>query len=278
MKIGSENTNKLTPLEIAWENQSKICCDNCKNRVEIKGVNYCEVSGKAILAMHLNVNRNKQCKGENVKPILFNTEMVRAILDGRKTVTRRLIKPQPPKDGSLFYDGFMDLKLAPKEGNAIFKRKQLDGFCVWKPPYQLNDILYVRETFTQLYKADNNGYGNFDDVRTYYLADGIPDIDLVDADGFLLDDQSQSIKWKPSIHMPKKLARIFLKVTDVRVERLQGITDKDGLKEGFNAYIEFAKAWEDIYETKGYGWDTNPWVWVITFERMEGEHHERYKI
>ena len=116
-----------------------------------------------------------------IKPILFNTEMVRAILDGRKSCTRRVVKPQPTA--------------------------RYGAQCI-KPPYQSGDILYVRETW----KRALNGY--------YYYED------------WQRDDIADITKWKPSIHMPKEAARIWLKVTDVRVERLQDITEDGAKAEG----------------------------------------------
>jgi hypothetical protein len=77
--------------------------------------------------------------------------------------------------------------------------------------------------------------------------------------------------WRPSIHMPKRIARLFLKVTDVRVERLQETTGVDVVREGFKEPQNFIKAWNEIYKEKGYGWDEDPWVWVIEFEVSEIE-------
>lgn len=197
--------------------------------------------------------------GGNLKPILFNTEMVKAILDGRKTVTRRLIKPQPL--------GYFEVS----ENPTYLYDFEPSSKRIY-PRYQAGDILYVRETWCDW--PDDTGHNYF------YKAtdDGV--------DGFLP-------KWKPSIHMPKEAARIFLKVKDVRVERLQDITEKDACKEGFHAGCtnvtsgpwglddcpeewtakeEFSELWnstinkEDIVK---YGWDANPWVWVIEFQRVE---------
>lgn len=159
------------------------------------------------------------------KPILFNTQMVRAILDGRKTCTRRIVKPQP---------------------TAHY------GVQCIKPPYQPGDILYVRETW----KKAPNGY--------YYYED------------WQRDDIADVTKWKPSIHMPKEAARIWLKVTNVRVERLQDMTDDDAEAEGCFDYTSTALGFPDVWDSTikksdldRYGWTANPWVWVIEFERFE---------
>ena len=172
-----------------------------------------------------------------IKPILFNTvntEMVRAILDGRKSCTRRVVKPQP---------------------TARY------GVQCIKPPYQPGDILYVRETW----KKAPNGYYYYEDWQRNDIAD--------------------VTKWKPSIRMPKEAARIWLKVTDVRVERLQEISAESALAEGADKYIHtnggldenmtitsFIGIWNSTIKKSDidrYGWDANPWVWVIEFERCE---------
>lgn len=185
-----------------------------------------------------------------MKPILFNTEMVQAILQGRKTVTRRIIKglPQDAKRIGWLTDSGND----ESYGVAIFEIN--DNRKDFKVPCLVGDILYVRETWqksptgTYLYKTDNNGN----------LSNGHVD------------------KWKPSIHMPKGAARIFLRVTDVKVERLHDITLSDVLKEGLEIekYVttplmkKFSNLWDTTVkkELNRYGWDANPYVWVYYFE------------
>lgn len=205
------------------------------------------------------------------KPILFNTEMVKAILDGRKTVTRRIIKNVPDN----VFIGKCSL------GCGLFDKKTT--FRVAEPKVKVGDILWVRETFgnygdgTQiLYKADfPNG------AKQYMHNDGIHMCDIP--------------KWKPSIHMPKSAARIFLKVTDVRVEKLQDITDEQCMKEGIseekvtlnedmfpnlqgcNAEIQngsaeksvFGNLWDSTVKDGNHFYSANPYVWVIEFERCE---------
>lgn len=182
-----------------------------------------------------------------IKPILFNTEMVRAILDGRKSCTRRIIKPQP---------------------TAHYGTQ-----CVI-PPYKPGDILYVRETWCGL---PVNEAGHFRGHPIYYYK----------ADGDLRPEGWRGA-WRPSIHMPKEAARIWLKVTDVRVERLQDITDDGAKAEGANwkngknvgweekmkrtAVERFAEIWDSTIKKSDldrYGWAANPWVWVIEYERCE---------
>lgn len=211
-----------------------------------------------------------------IKPILFNTEMVRAILDGRKTCTRRLVKPQPDEKQK-FPLGFVTDSTEKKEVGCFgFGIDEYGGSIQYaKPPYQPGDILYVRETW-----CDDRQFTHDSTPGKY----------------FYKASESENFKWKPSIHMPKEAARIWLKVTDVRVERLQDITPKDAENEGVgNLFYEdigyseknygtevdpeygiakeqFAWLWESTIKKSDldrYGWDVNPWVWVIEFERCE---------
>lgn len=205
-----------------------------------------------------------------MKPILFNTEMVKALIEGRKTVTRRIIKPQPRENAEMRY------VFAGGRKSDIGKwhdwQQGVSDAPKWNPPYHADDILYVRETWTELFYVDPEGYTHFDQSMYYYAADGTPDITLVDGDGFELDDQR--IRWKPSIHMPKEVARIFLRVKRVSVERLKAISASDAMAEGFTDWNEFVALWNSTIkpaELDTYGWDANPWVWVIEFERISKE-------
>lgn len=197
-----------------------------------------------------------------IKPILFNTEMVRAILDGRKSCTRRLVKPEP--------QGYFEVSEEPL---YIYDTDVNQGKIT--PPYQPSDILYVRESYSEL----TFGY-------------------VYKADGENIDHLGNVIKWHPSIHMPKEAARIWLKVTDVRVERLQEITEEQACMEGTDPWDEacyenngwhptfsdpdsggdpnmidgFHKLWNSTIKKSDldrYGWGANPYVWVISFERCE---------
>lgn len=200
-----------------------------------------------------------------VLPILFNTDMVRAILDGRKTVTRRIIKPQPPYDVQCPL-GYCTDGGKSEIGKFAFGSHEYGGkmiFC--KPQYQPGDILYVRETWSEW----TDGY--------LYKAWSSP---------FPQPGECSVMKWHPSIHMPKKAARIYLKVTNVRVERLCNMLKADFLSEGLELYkndgraekteIELEYEFEDLWNStinrtdiNRYGWDASPWVWVIEFERCE---------
>ena len=205
-----------------------------------------------------------------MKPILFNTAMVQAILEGRKTVTRRAIKPQPmgelrPMGRGSCWPGCFE---------ASGKER------IYRPPYQPGDVLYVRETWAEMpygyvYRADEE-----------------------QPEGWEVDDQ-----WRPSIHMPRAAARIFLRVTAVKAARLQEVEKEDVLREGVepkyyaggckcawafegcmekpctnrDGYIDlchwmpFSELWDKTVkpaDRAAYGWEANPWVWVIEFERI----------
>lgn len=203
-----------------------------------------------------------------ILPILFNTDMVRAILDGRKTVTRRVIKPQP--------QGYFEVNEEPL---YIYDTELRQGKIV--PPFGVGDILYVRETWHKYKKRV--GRGESCRIKEFY--------------GYkasVSNSEDAEEKWRPSIHMPKKAARIWLKVTDVRVERLQEITPEQSVKEGVDDpyfYISddwywektgrcnlpcdiaaFSVLWDSTVKKPDlgrYGWEANPWVFVISFERCE---------
>ena len=209
---------------------------------------------------------------EKMKPILFNTPMVQAILDGRKTTTRRVVK----------FDSEHIYKVACAEGKwlesfgEVIPQKLIEWYVreIAKPPYHSGDILYVRETwgiagfnpesnemFVE-YKADSanaNIILSEEKFQKYYegMSDAEPD-------------------WHPSIHMPKEAARIFLKVTDVRAERLQNITDKEAENEGCTDATSTAMGFFDVWDNTikkadlpKYRWEANPWVWVISFEQCK---------
>ena len=218
-----------------------------------------------------------------IKPILFNTEMVRAILDGRKTCTRRIVKDGIPDDAMWGYTAF-----TPK-GYISCRGVYADGYSegFYKLPYQPGDILYVRETWQYLYELDGNEQVIEDTGKYYYAAtDTIPFDTYVDENGAKHDH----VPWRPSIHMPKEAARIWLKVTDVKIERLQDVTEDGAKAEGaidnrgfihspdneydriHTAREHFIRIWNSTIKKSNlnrYGWNANPWVWVIEFERCE---------
>ncbi len=212
-----------------------------------------------------------------MKPIKFNTDEVKAILAGRKTKTRIIVKPQP-KEGHLHKLGIVTASTGSGQvGKFAWGTHEHGGIIsTAKVPYQVGDELWVKEPWTKLYRTDENSYTHYDEPFYLYAADN-PQINLYDDDGFLLDDQR--IKWRPSTHMPKDAARIFLKMTGVRVERLQEMPLYDVWDEGTPQmpgnddpeggvnHEDFKYLWDSINTKRGYGWQQNPWVYVITFER-----------
>lgn len=204
-----------------------------------------------------------------MKPILFNTEMVQAILDGRKTVTRRAVKPRYLEGEAGFYvvtskesGEFLYIETYDEDERGTDRRIN--------PPYNAGDVLYVREKFA------HDGFDGEKDVYVYWA--DVDDVGRV-VWGDLDEGEwapASDYNWKPSIHMPKEAARIFLRVTDVRVERLQEITDVGAKAEGVSPIgaprRQFAVLWETTVKEEthsAYGWAANPWVWVIEFERCE---------
>lgn len=225
-----------------------------------------------------------------IKPILLNTEMVRAILDGREGCTRRVVKPQPKTRLCYTYAGSHNdcigkwtypnrgaHKLWGEEYKLPENIKDEELSKRWNPPYHTDDILYVRETY---------GEGYEDGTYIYRADDKLADLPTF--------NESSKLIYHPSIYMPKEAARIWLKVTDVRVGRLQEMKPVDVIKEGaypdcwdcLNTYgeteeqcsqcdevmMEWEKLWNSTIKKSDldrYGWDANPWVWVIEFERRE---------
>ena len=258
---------------------------------------------------------------EIAKPILFNTEMVRAIQDGRKTVTRRPLKPHNAvkakkcgyEQGSgLWYDDTFN------EGDKDTHIKDYSVSCCWigtkiyiqkYAPYKVGDVLYVRETWCKYSRLEDDLASPIVGTEKYYYrADGENPTPfntfLVQRKGY--DEYSDYPLWHSSIHMPKEAARIFLRVTDVRVERLQDIITDDYKtplninKEGLilsccfcthhngeckdfiaqhspqtltcKLLEDYTILWNSTVKKSDldkYGWDANPWVWVIEFERVE---------
>lgn len=224
-----------------------------------------------------------------IKPILFNTEMVRAILDGRKTCTRRILK----------HDVETILNSPYHKAHPEVEDKQIiSKLC--QPPYQPGDILYVRETWERFecWNCEGDESGSCQKEPQKSVLDKVCGCYMYRA----TDEISGDAKWHPSIHMPKEAARIWLKVTDVKVERLQEMKPVDVIKEGaypdcwdcLNTYgesgsqccygteeqcsqcdevmMEWEKLWNSTIKKSDidrYGWNANPWVWAIEFERCE---------
>jgi len=199
------------------------------------------------------------------RPIIFSGPMVRALLDGRKNQTRRVLKPQPPEWARFWQqDG---------DGWGWTDRDEdTDDLCHWPdyykpmaPPYSVGDRLWVREAW-----APNPDFAFAPPCALCYRADP----------GHEHDD----LKWKPSIHMPRWASRLTLTVTYVRVQRMQDITSADAIAEGCRPYAnsqtidcdtpdprnDFRDLWNSLNAKRGFGWDANPWVAALTFTVHKG--------
>lgn len=239
----------------------------------------------------------------NEKPILFSGEMVRAILAGRKTQTRRVVKPD-------LWD-LLD-QIREYNGKPAWQCLDFDVKCPWDGV----DRLWVRETWRiGAWNADKNA------IAVDYKADGycrrewliVPDNITVARDSILETDRfkrywiqstddarkvygeqdhykwkpgESPCRWRPSIHMPWWASRITLEITGIRVERVQNIHYNDAVREGVSCFLDeqqtdsehkaytkkyFRDLWDSINAKRGYSWESNPWVWVIEFKRVEGE-------
>ncbi len=237
------------------------------------------------------------------RPILFNTDMVKAILEGRKTQTRRIIKPQLSDEAVYITDVDATGLITYQTHN-----KFLGGCAERKPPCQVGDTLWVRETFYQYGEwfdiPQTDEYGDVINKRTFipqheskysiYFADTLPK-DLKILKGY---KSGRGYYKRPSLFMPRSAARLFLKVTDVRVERLQDMPHDAPMKEGIRSYTKdgtvykfaineeqmpwknmprnpteaFKILWDSIY----HNWNENPWVWVIEFEKLDLCEHGIY--
>ncbi|SLR55197.1 morphogenetic protein [Klebsiella pneumoniae] len=204
--------------------------------------------------------------------MIFNAEMVRAILDGRKTQTRRPIKWKQTR--------FTEIGEREDGSKWPWSEDAEHAFDFWHPcPFgSVGDRIWVRETFQgplfdfdlmDSYCKDSTPFEKSE--FCVYKADGVPAPEFYDADDEL------HCCWRPSIHMPRWASRILLEITDVRVERLKSISDRDALREGCSAADMksgdcvadvFARLWASIYGSDS--WNANPWVWVIEFKRVEG--------
>jgi hypothetical protein len=197
-------------------------------------------------------------KNTNMKPIFFKGEMVRVILEGRKTQTRMVVKPQRHPFGHMMQADKIAIEF-------------IGGTLAVRPPYSVGDILYVREAWRLAKSYDKKSGKQLEGILTARNVQYESE-----ADTFLVDENRG--RYRHARFMPKWAARIFLKVTAIRIERLNEISEEDAKSEGCFSFIgrgprythhtyinDFATLWQSIYGN----WDENPWVWVIEFERTE---------
>lgn len=205
--------------------------------------------------------------------MIFNAEMVRALLDGRKMQTRRIMKVQPdtPEFG---LRRIIESSIANEIGMYFWSQDDARGIKARSKPFScpyggVGDRIWVRETWAEagagapdlkLYRANYPAH-----VPSHY--ENVP--------------PAEEIRWTPSIHMPRCASRILLEITDVRVERLNSISEEDAKAEGAPTeccvigdkhFLGFRSLWKNIYGNDS--WQANPWVWVIEFKRIEGDDHE----
>jgi hypothetical protein len=193
------------------------------------------------------------------RPILFSAEMVRAILEGRKTMTRRVMRPQPvgvPNQHSET-DEWLDIWYT----NDAQRDPSIERSEALHNPYGVpGDRLWVREAFRLTDEQP---------PWVIYAADST----MRAPDGSCRGHVYQG-PWRPSIHMPRWASRLTLEITDVRVQRVREISEEDAIAEGCEAELDwtarmrFAELWNHINAKRGYGWDVNPWVWCLTFRRL----------
>jgi len=213
------------------------------------------------------------------KPIIFNSEMVLTILEGRKTQTRRVMKTPPPEDMTVdaicvewYVPSIIDKDGYEDAGDEIFGAYDVYGEWGAKCPYGApGDKLWVRETWNVL---------NSDGCTPRGISPQ-PDRVVYQANG-----GDQYPFWRPSIFMPRWASRIQLRITNVRVERVRDISVEDAYAEGVRnpfygrgtvggdfsvVNVMFPELWDSINAKRGHSWQSNPWVWVIEFEKVKPE-------
>jgi len=216
-------------------------------------------------------------------PLLLNGDMVRAVLDGTKTQTRRLVNPQPivRSSGGITWkrtDGER-IPNGPRSafgGSHVSATGLIGEYC---PFGQVGDTLWVRETWRPCQPSEGKG------PAIQHKADGTYDRKTDYPEAFRTKSSDGPGKWRPSIHMPRWASRLSLKITDIRVERVNAISEGDVLAEGITqlqggACVAFRMLWDTIYGKQkpnkpDLSWAANPWVWAITFEVTRSPGHFR---
>lgn len=232
------------------------------------------------------------------RPILFSGSMVRALLDGRKTMTRRVVKPQPEGEprsteewarrlagANVRWDRVITERDIQNKAERLrgrlfpFSRPDSESLTALRCPFgRPGDRLWVRETWASLRFTRDWETGYIDGwEEAANLRNGTV---VYDADDHGFDDngagaENRGFRWRPSIHMPRWASRITLEITEVRVERVQAITSADARAEGCEASEResetdaFHRLWDSLNAPRGYSWESNPWVWVLTFRRID---------
>jgi hypothetical protein len=226
------------------------------------------------------------------RPIIFTAESVRAILDGRKTQTRRVIKPQPIREEPWLVLRSKKFFLVDGKACSEFKTNSASFFTEiykgFKCPYGVvGDRLWVRETYWDkgYWKTDENFKRHWvrwlpeETIDFYYDADGEPTEIRGSYSPF---GACIHLRKHPAIHMMKKYARLWLEITGIRVERVQDIGEEDAKAEGVAPMtwinhpkckpcytVVFSALWDSLNAKRGYGWESNPWVWCLNFRKVK---------
>lgn len=203
----------------------------------------------------------------NEHPIFFSPKMVRALLNGSKKQTRRLVKPKPETDGFECLYGGQRIKFRWREDTASVHVP--DYLYIW-PSGKVGDKLWVRETFAKVPVAWKDSKPNLPIVLTPQNPDeGI----IYKAD---VTEPYPYVNWCPGTFMPRAMARIELEITEIRIQQLQAISEQDAMYEGVNKLCDsetfrdaFQRLWNTIHKPVCLdGWDANPWVWAVSFRRL----------
>ena len=259
-----------------------LTADNASQHKDIRAT-----GSKRICAQGTQMKARLKMASKIARPILFNAEMVRAILLGRKAQTRRIVKPQPPRNTKLS-PGYIAIDAQSPSGFSWCS--DMYGAIHLKCPYgKVGDRLWVMEPFRVMVIDDLCDQDRF--VRGEYTRGGGFETSLTQAEWDKIIKWKKPYQGKSSLYMFKSLARLWLEVTGISVERVQEIYELEALAEGVEGermvhgklngvegdYIEgcardgFQTLWDSINKKRGYGWDENPWVWVVEFRQLPGK-------
>lgn len=209
------------------------------------------------------------------RPILFSGEMVRAILEGRKTQTRRTIKPQPiykpeERDGGITIAASLIQPQGPQIKSQGGNKPPFGPniFLSMFQKFKVGERLWVRETWAAWSSFESNGPDEVEGTSKDLIEQGLCQAHI----SYRADHQTTANRWRPSIFMPRWASRITLEITNVRVQRLDEISPSDAVAEGMavdDAIHDYRCLWDSLNKKRGLGWDTNPWIWAITFRRVK---------
>jgi len=203
-------------------------------------------------------------------PIIMSGNHPKLVLDGLKTQTRRVIKPQPTKYGDPPWNWkYRNVTMSRVYASSL--KRDLPFYC----PYgQVGDRLWVKETWATEQRLNHlkpSEIGNASEVPLWYKFDTNPVYERTN----YLEDLVTRGKWRSSRFMPRWASRITLEITEVRVERINDISEEDTRAEGFVSTSMFHETWDFLNAKRSYGWEVNPWVWVISFRRINNVYNSQ---